>query len=470
MTLSERTIRTLETVALLLALAPFIILAGSAHPAADDYCFAERMRDMGFWAAARTWYMDWTGRFASILMINLGPLSFDSLAAYEAMPVLLMAALYVAMIGFGRAVAPELSRRTTARHALFALVLYLNTLSSPAESLFWYAGAIIFTWGSVCALAAVTAGIRAARATSTIAIWGWTLLATLATLMAAGSNEVTMLLLFVIIGAAVVKARVRGSRALRRWALTLTAATLAVLANLAAPGNARRAEITGGVDAVVGPMFGSAVVTGSLIIDWLSHSPILVALVALVAAGMIHANRIGPDAPWKRTHWMIPVAMVVAGVWAGLFLTHWASGFVLRPGPPERVVGVLLLYFLATAGLAAFMAGCQMPGPQGLEAWAPPTVRRWIPLVIALLMFGTGNVHDAWVDVVAGRARTYDAELHARYDQLRSGRARGDSVTVLPLSRMPPTIHVRDITPDPSDWRNVCYARYWHVPAVRLAD
>ena len=462
-------VRTLELLLLLFAIAPFVVLSGAAHPATDDFCFANQMRDLGFLGSARWWYAEWTGRFAAIAMINLGPLSFGSLAAYKAIPVVILAALFLALLWLAAEVVPGVAAPRRARLALLGLVLYVNTVISPAESLYWYAGATIFTVGSIFAILAVAAALRAGRRPGIVS-WGWAAVGALAALFAGGSNEVTLLLLLLVLLAIAFGAWHAGHWSLTRWMMPLGATVLAGIVNVLAPGNARRVAATGGGEALAGPFAGSAVYAASSVFDWLSHAPIFLAGAGLVVAGIHAGQRTRGDEPWARTSWTVPAGLALGGVWAALFLTHWASGFVMRPGPPYRVLGTVLLYFMIVGGVAAFMAGAQALRTHRAVADAALPAGRWLTLVIAALAFGTGNVHKAWVDLASGRAAAYDEEMVQRYATLRAAQGRDGEVAIAPLARVPLTVHVRDITPDPADWRNACYARYWGVRGTRLTD
>jgi hypothetical protein len=164
----------------------------------------------------------------------------------------------------------------------------------------------------------------------------------------------------------------------------------------------------------------------------------------------------------------VPALVGVAGIWLAFFFTHWASGFSFRPGPPGRVANVVCLFALLMLMIVAFMFGLQKLERHATLSAQLQAIGGWILPLLAVLLFGQGNVRQAYVDLVTGRAATYDRELNARYAALDAARPLARSVVSPTLSRIPTTVFFRDIATDPDDWRNRCYATFWGVPEVRL--
>jgi hypothetical protein len=454
-----------------LAIIPFVIVARFAHPSYDDWCFAERTRTLGFWEAAKFWYAGWTGRFTAIAVMNLTPVSPPSHSGYKLVPVMLLAGLYLALFWLAVEVLRERVRaRAVAVFCLGVLAVFLYRMASPAEGFYWYNGASVTTWGSILALAMFAAAIRSQRGRSSAAAWGWAAIAGVLAALAAGINEVVLLLLGLIL---VVLAWVSRRDKVARWHLWLVPLTLAAAAgvfDVLAPGNAKRAAATGGLSRVVGPFLGSAAFSAATVIEWLSSAPLLVGALAIFLSGVAASSQIPAGSPWRTTSWRLPPLVAAAGVWGAFFFTHWASGFAFRPGPPDRVINVALLFFLVLVILSVFMAGIQLSERfrSLVSELRPPLVHRWLVLVVAVMLFGDGNVRQAYEDLITGRAATYDRELNERDSTLRAASHRGEAVTVPPLSRIPKTILFKDITADPAHPHNQCYARFWDVPQVRV--
>lgn len=459
----------LEVAALLLAIGPFILLGRFAHPQADDFCLANPMRALGFWEAQMVWWTQWTGRFVAIAMWNLGPLSFGSLQGYKLVSLVVLSGLFLAFLWLGREVIPrEVPTRRVAWFGLTVLAVYLYQMASPAEGLYWFTGAVIFTWGTIFALIAIAAAVRSQRSGSGWSSWSWATVACVAAIVAAGSNEVTMLLLCLVLLVLAWLARRSRSPRWHLWLLPLTLAALSGLVDLLAPGNAKRAEATGGLMSPLGPLVGSAAFSVLAMIEWLSSGPLLIGVLAILIAGAAMSPQIPPDSRWRRTPWFLPCIVAGIGVWGSFFFTHWASGFSFRPGSPGRVLNVVQLFFLVMVTFSTFLIGVQVFGRYSSQMSDLRPATRWLTPLLALMLFGGGNVRRAYVDLVTRRAAIYDRELDQRYTAMRAAAQTHEAATVAPLSRIPETIFFRDITPDPTDWRNKCYADFWSIPEVKV--
>ena len=453
----------------LLALVPFVMLARFAHPSNDDWCSAERLRTLGFWEAAKFWYTGWAGRFTAITIWNLTPVSPPAMSGYKTVPLMLLAGLFLSILWLGREVLHgTFQARAVLGFTLSFLAVFLYRMASPAEGLYWYNGTSVTTWGSILALTALAAAIRAQRSQAVVPAWAWGVIAGVFAFFAAGINEIVLLLLGLVL---VVLTWLSRRKGFPRWHLFLVPLALAGVAgviDVLAPGNAKRAAATGGLHRIVGPFLGSVAFSAVTVIEWLSSAPLLVGAVAVVLSGVAAASRIPPDSPWRTTSWRLPPLVAIVGVWGIFFFTHWASGFTFRPGPPYRVINVALLFFLSIGMVWAFMIGVQLPSRfNSLVAELRPA-QRWLMLVVAVMLFGDGNIRQAYEDVVTGRGASYDRELTERDGLMQAASHRGQAMTVAPLSRIPTTIHFKDITTDPAHPHNQCYAQFWDVPQVKI--
>jgi hypothetical protein len=427
------------------------------------------MQTLGFWNAAKFWYDGWAGRFTAITIWNLTPVSPPAFAGYKAVPLMLLAGLYVALFWLAREVLRGTFRaRAVAGFTVAFLTVFLYRMASPAEGLYWYNGTSVTTWGSIFALAAVAAAIHAQRGQAGLSAWVWAIVAGVLAFLASGINEIVLLLLGLVF---VVSAWQSQRQGFLRWYLFLVPLAFAGVAgviDVLAPGNAKRAAATGGLHRIVGPFLGSIAFSAATVIEWLSSAPLLIGAVAVVLSGVAASSQISPTSPWRTTSWRLPPLAAAAGVWGIFFFTHWASGFTFRPGPPARVVNVALLFFLSVGTLWAFMIGVRLPDRFNSLVSELRPAQRWLMLVVAIMLFGDGNIRLAYEDVVTGRGASYDRELNERDSLMQAASHRGQAVSVAPLGRIPTTIHFKDITSDPAHPHNQCYARYWDVPQVKV--
>ena len=457
-------------IAVILAIVPFVALARFAHPSYDDWCIADQARSLGFWGAERFWYTHWAGRFVAIALWNLIPISRSSLESYKVLPLIFLGGMLIGLFWLSfEALRGKLANSQIVLFALSLFAVYLNAMPSPAEGFYWYDGVTVTTSGAIFALFAVAAALRSQRGQLRFVGWCWSLVASLFAVLAAGSNEIVLQLLGLILLVGLWLSRRYRAPRWPLWLPPLAFSTLAGVVDVLAPGNYKRASLSGGLTKFAGPLAGSVASWGAALLDWLSRGPIIIGLVLVTMAGSLSASRIPDDSPWRKTSWLLPVGVGLVGIWGILFFTHWASGFAFKPGPPDRVLNVALLFFLLVGIPAAFMVGVQLLGRYGamVSEWMPG--RPWSMFVLSAMLFGAGNVRQAWMDLLSHKAADYDRELRARHQIVRAASHAGQALVVPPLERVPKTIHFKDITNDPQHPHNACYARFWDVPSVRLS-
>lgn len=462
--------RASGAVAALLAMMPLLVLAAFSHPSTDDFCYANATRELGFWRAQESWWVNWSGRIVGTASMSLAPLSFPALTGYKIFPAVALLALFLSLFWLTYEVLrAQLATLTILAVAFAIYVVFVSVMPSPAEGIYWYTGTVVYTCAAAAALASAAAAVRAQITRSGSAASLWASASALFAFLAAGSNEVVLILHGLSMSAIALLAYLRKAQRWRLWLVPLIVIAITAAINLSAPGNARRGEATHGFGNPFPAALGAAALSAAYVIEWLGSAPILIGMVAAMLAGVSASVRIEADSAWRRTPLLTPVVLAAIGVWATFFLTAWASGFVFRPGPPLRVANVVCLFFLLATACAAFMFGLQRLSQYAEQTSVMVAARRWLPLAMLFALLGHGNIRHAYEDLMTGRAAAYDAQLNARYARLAMARQRQNDEIVQPLDRLPVTIHFRDIAADSSDWRNRCLARFWDIPSVRLS-
>ena len=143
-----------------LSVLPFVVLAFDSHPALDDFSDAVLRHRLGFWGAQADLYRNWTGRYAtSVLLMDLSPLRARAWPAfYFLVPVGALLALAGSLFALFTALAGPawaVKHRVLATGAV--LGLWLAQAPSVAECLYWYNGMAVYS----LPLAWATAGTMA---------------------------------------------------------------------------------------------------------------------------------------------------------------------------------------------------------------------------------------------------------------------------------------------------------------------
>ena len=160
--------------ALLLSLVPLVILGLYAAPANDDYSFSAdshlryeetgRMADavQEAWEQARSSYYNWQGTFSAIFLMALQPAVFD-FTLYRITALLMLAAFLGGTFFLCYVLFSEVFRESKQFAVCVASIVSLvglQLMPSPAEGLYWFNGAVYYTFFYGLSLLAIAGIIR----------------------------------------------------------------------------------------------------------------------------------------------------------------------------------------------------------------------------------------------------------------------------------------------------------------------
>jgi hypothetical protein len=435
--------------------------------AADDYCTAGQVATRGLLGLELTLYEVWSGRFAFTFFVGLAELIGPG--ATRVLPGLALAAWVAALTWAISRVGLLLGwRRPILDGLVLGELIVFATLSSTVDvgqSLYWQTG--MLTYLAPLVAAAVYAGLLLDRVR--VGCVGWLLVGVAGALafVAGGTSETYVAAQTAALGAAIATSHLFADARARRVLLRLLVAGLigSVLAFgivALAPGNAVRA---GGSPA---PSIGFAV--GSALDDarqfvhdfWrfttLSFAVALFGPAALALVSPPAAHGRGDVARLAVSGGllvMIGLALVVVCLAPSFYALSSPA-----PGRARIIPQLVLVAVTASAGYASgAMLSAVVPRPRAVRVAGGV-------VVVGLIL--TGSLLTARRVL----AETADAQAYAeRWDgidaQVRAERASGEQDVVVPT--LPPTGTIRGmdfVGPDPSDWLNVCVARFYRVRSI----
>jgi hypothetical protein len=466
---AEKTLIAALAVAVAAVLALFMALSAFNYPAADDYCFAARARDLGFLGAQQYWYQNWAGRYTfnatSTALFMLG----DLFQVYRRAPVVLLIATWLSFSFLTARIAR--GRLPTPFGLLLGgiwTLLFIAGVPDPAQTFYWMPGSFPYQMANV--FLTVLLGLLIWRETTAESEFPRRLIFVVSSLLVAaiiGTNEVSLLLtLTILAGGAFHAIRTRrDSRAF--WVALLAIAIGAALVSVLAPGNQQRYA---GIehDPLLRPAPWLAVLlylpwVALRILYWLSNLGLWAsAFVLLVTTFHAARTRLYAGGRFRKAFVFLPA------IWIGLIFALNALGFLINRYPlPERAESVIYLLFLlgwypSFIILGHFLAGDRIPLAD----------RRLVAPAAALLLvslLGTPNVFEAYKDVYRGYR--YAREMRERVEAIQGATSRGETDIVVPsLSRPPRTLFATDLATDPDNHRNQCLRQYYRLRSIRLGS
>jgi hypothetical protein len=349
--------------------------------------------------------------------------------------------------------------------------LYFSQMPSLGESVYWYTSAAVYHAPLIIVLLHLALVVRytslapAARA----AIRNRLSLALAAVLLVAvaGFNEVIMLMMLALYGTL-------WARSLREqgslpgvfgglFALSIVCG----LGVLLSPGNGARQGMYSTHHQLGRSLGMTALQTLRFTSAWASSGALLLATLLLVplADGLMHRHLTGPRHAARYLRLSMTGLLLVVPI--AVFPAYWETGILGQ----HRTVNTAYFAFL----ILWFIAAAMWLASGTRRANAVKLFGHQVRLPLALLLFAalalTGNGYVVGSDLISGRLAAFDREMTGRDDELDACRERGQTTCrIEPIHVRPASFYVVDISPDPANWVNVSYARYFRVREVRLKN
>ncbi len=441
-------------------LLPFIILVIYNHPSADDYCYVVDAAIRGFWLSQWTTYQNWSGRYISTFLLVSNPLAIGSFLGYKMISFVLLLLTVISSSFFVKALLNKKTFDLSVVAVSFSMVLlYLFKMPSLTEGFYWLAGAITYQLPNIATLTTVALLLTMRRAEK---YYKWKVAAAVfLCVMICGGNETSMLE-FVYILVALMAFEYASTRSIpKHYYLLLIVSLVAASAILLAPGNAIRAAHFQGEKNIFKALLLASTSGFHRIEDWFFDVLVLIILflpfLKQIEIPGSEERKIKP-----LILFLYPV-FIVGILIGGYFPAFWSIGFE----PPSRTVNVLYFLFLASSFHYAVLCVTYVKQKNGVFI-AIPVFAQWL---LFFLLFRSMAPHThyrtATLDLVSGRAKTYDLEMEMRYLQVKEHEH--EDVVFKPLTVIPTSIFFVDIEAEhPEDWKNLCTRDYFHLKSLNL--
>ncbi|MDG4596353.1 MAG: DUF6056 family protein [Candidatus Contendobacter sp.] len=450
-------------------IALFIALSFFDYPSADDFCYAVKARQLGFFGAQAFWYENWSGRYTLNFAYTAFSLLGDIFKIYHFPPIILLLSTW---LGFCFMVA-KVSQSKISKSFIFltggiCTVLFISGTPNIAQTFYWPGGS--FTYQIPNVLLLFLLGLLIWRETTAIGKYTRILIFSLSSLLAIiiiGANEISLLLTGAILFCGTVHAlwMRRNSRAF--WVGLLLIAIGAALVSVSAPGNYERyASLDSVTQLRLTPGLAMLLYPPWVILRllyWLSNLGLWAsAFIVLVITFPVAKTWLYSDGNFKRSFLIFPV------FWLIMIFVLNGIGFMINRYPlPDRAESVVWLLFLlgwypSFIILAHFTVGQKIPldDPRLIQ----PAI---VLLMISLL--GSPNIFEAYKDVYRGYR--YAKELRVRFDAIQAAKNRGEAeIIVGGISKPPLTLFAAYLETDPGDFKNQCMSEYFEVKSIRLGS
>jgi len=137
-----------ERITLLFSSFFLIVLIGLSqfsYPAVDDYNYAIKAFERGFWNSQVTEYIRWNGRYIATAILSFNPLTWGWFSGYQLIPTFLLTCLFGGLYFFLSTFAPAFSPKKKVSLIIIFLFLYWMRHFAIAQNLYWMSGSITHT-------------------------------------------------------------------------------------------------------------------------------------------------------------------------------------------------------------------------------------------------------------------------------------------------------------------------------------
>jgi len=443
---------------LLLLFFPLVVLAFFNHPSADDYCYVVDVFNRGFWASQLATYHNWTGRYTATFLLNGSPILFGSFIGYQLVNVALLILTAVAGVHFVKTILNKNSIDiSVVAVSVCVLFLYLVKMPSFVEGFYWLAGAITYQLANIATLTVLIIVLNLRKQYSHLKV----IAAVCLCIIICGSNETSMLELLYILCALMAFEYASMGSIPKYYYLLLVVSLIGAAVIIFAPGNAVRAAHFQGEKNILKALLLAGGVGFSRMQEWLQDILILIVLFL----PFLKQAEGSPNDQRKITPFILALypLFIVGILIVGYFPAFWSIGFE----PPTRTVNVLYWIFCFSCLHYTILWIIYLKQKSAVFVVVPQFVL-WILVFIAFRdLAPKNNLRTATMDLVSGRAMTYDGEMNERYAEME--KSKGGDVVFKPLTVIPKSIFFVDIEPEhPEDWKNVCTSDYFHLKSLNL--
>lgn len=444
--------------------APFFILSFFDNPSIDDYSFALKNFEHGYWGAQASAYENWNGRYFASFLLCTNPLVFDAPIIYKIIPVVL---LFLTIHSFYYFFNSILSGEHKLHSLIFSFLiafLYLNNMPSLVQGVYWASGAITYHLASTLILYLISNLVILLRSPDASLfllkfICGALVIAT------CGSNETAMIAVSLLLILFVVFGFVTKKRNVGFVLFLLLIAFFCSWIMATSPGNSIRdlGFLNPNKRNVSFTIISSIKTFAIQAFHWAQSTQFI--LVGLIFMVLLFKTRIVFQ-KMNRTLFILLLLIVFGGgvVAATYSPGFWSTGIV---APTRTINASFWLFVILWITILIFISSFLLQKFPSIKTKKLDAICVLCFIGLILTIKPTGNYYIACNDIISGKAFNYNYEWNQRIKKMKL--ADKNTICNIPsFTVFPSSIFNEDITNDDLNWNNKEFAKYYGVSGVRV--
>jgi preprotein translocase subunit SecG len=443
-------IRQLSFISILgiLAILPFLIISIYVHPTTDDYIYHYIGKEFGLWDAQIYWYNNWSSRFTASFIMSIESIISGSYLIYKLISVLLILSLCFVSYHLSSILFPKLTTKAIIELTSFFIIIFLFQLPSVNDGFYWMPGSMNYMLGNVLTFLFMSFIVKLIYKKNNKHL----IISTLLLFLIYGTNEISMIILNVILIIILFYRYYIVKRINRSVSILVMVSLLLTIFVLMSPGNAIRASKISNNHMFFDSVWESILLTKTYVGIWLAF----ILLMSIYFFASFKKDRVHE---WRlfNVNPLLILGSVFFVTAISFFPAYWSNGAI---GPPKRLINATYFFFLS--GFIYFILSlcCYFKNNSSEFISYSKWVKYSLLLLIILKIVHHNNIRFAYTDLISGKAYYFDKALIERYQIIKSSER--DTIIVPHLNKLPRTIYHDDIDNDFTNWKNTAYSTYFN--------
>lgn len=464
---------------------PFLLLSYFNHPSADDFCYANKVLDLGFWNAQIFWYFNWSGRYFgtaanSLYAVIVGLFGEDNYTTnfwrlYKFVAPFLFGMFFISLFCFLKAVASKISSNWNIFWATcLGFVIYLSGMPSTVEGFYWLNGAFYYTLGNILLFFLLSLLLSKDRILNSSIFFKKIIYSLGCALLAAaivGSSEILAIVLLAIafIGVLLTSYTKHHSSLIWRFVLGITIISIAL--SFLSPGTSQRYNVTveqEQVDYSFKLIFEIAIQFIRTLNSWILNPVLLSTSIIFIPIAILVAKQFRISQIIGSKKFLI-IGYIV--IWMSLVAITFFMPYISAGYLPGRVLNTSNLIFLIGWFLGIIVLINILGDRQSETIIVPKYIAISARAVMIIGLIFDSHFGQATYDLLVNAPR-YHSELQNRYESIAKNIAENEKSFRVPAlnKRIPKTIYLDDITLNPTYWSNECYAKFFNLDSIAITN
>ena len=445
---------------------PYLYLSFFTNPVADDFQYSVLGMRADFGDEWITQYLRRNGRYISNLLVLLNPMAFRSLTVYKLVPVIqLLFTIFSAYYFFRALTQRSFSRLITLSTTLLFLLLYISSMPSLAEGIYWYTGAVTYQSGICIALVYFGSLCDYFNSKNLAGKYLHFTICLCLLPVSTGFNEVLTLLIGGFHATVLLLHVLKRNKIRAEWWILAAVALTGTCAMIFAPGNFVRASWYGEHHNLFRSLSYTFLQCVRFAFDWISSLPFIFSIFLLAWASVRYPEKFVFIRQLKMlTLPLVPVLLFFI-LFACIFPAYWETNILGQ----QRTVNTACFFFLLLSVISTPVLA-NICSEKIASLRLSSKFQATILFLIIIALATTKNGYDVFTDIFYGKARAYDREMQERFITLSEKENKGKIILLKPLSEKPGSLFVLEQTRDTIDWINKCPASYFGVKAIACEE